>query len=105
MVRNDYHRDNRYSVTHPDAIADGDMNGKGTGHGGHSFYLPDCNGTLNMIKYSNFDTSANSNAGNNTDNRTRKDAMVRSLYNSNNQYGVNSVNTDISRAAGQYQVP
>ena len=36
-VRSDYNRENVYSVTHPDALATGDAQGKGTGYGGHTF--------------------------------------------------------------------
>ena len=41
-VRSDYNRENVYSVTHPDALATGDAQGKGTGYGGHTFSLPNC---------------------------------------------------------------
>lgn len=105
IVRSDYNTDNRYSVTHKDALANGDAQGKGTGSGGHSFYLPDCNGSIGMINYQNFDTSPNSGAGNNDDNAARKQAMVRSLYNSDKPYTMTSVITDVNRQAGQYQVP
>lgn len=105
IVRSDYNTENRYSVTHKDALADGDAQGKGTGSGGHSFYLPDCNGPIGMIKYSNFDTSPNSGAGNNDDNAARKQAIVRSIYNADKPYTMISVITDVNKQAGQYQVP
>lgn len=40
IVRSDYNTNDRYSVTHKDALANGDAQGKGTGSGGHTFYLP-----------------------------------------------------------------
>ena len=30
QVRSDYNRENQYNVTHPDALANGDAQGKGT---------------------------------------------------------------------------
>jgi hypothetical protein len=52
-----------YSVRHPNALSDGDGRGMGTGHGGHTFYVPDCNKAVMIgehmqspIDYSNFDT-------------------------------------------------
>ena len=71
-VRSDYQRTNQYSETHPDALApdysggqgrvhtmqDGTTYtaGKGTGHGGHSHYLPHASGTIGVFNYSNYDT-------------------------------------------------
>lgn len=105
IVRSDYNTDNRYSVTSKDALATGDAQGKGTGSGGHSFSLPDCNGSIGMINYQNFNTSPDSGAGNNVDNDARRQAMVRSVYNANNPYTLTSVVTDVNRKEGQYQVP
>lgn len=105
IVRSDYNTNDRYSVTHKDALANGDAQGKGTGSGGHTFYLPDCNGSIGMINYQNFDTSPNSGAGNGADNEARQQAMVRSLYNTDKPYTMTSVITDVNRQAGQYQVP
>lgn len=40
ITRSDYNIENQYSATHKDALSDGDAQGKGTGHGGHThFYL------------------------------------------------------------------
>lgn len=105
LVRNDYTKDNQYSATHPDAIADGDKKGKGTGHGGHTFWLPDCTGTLGIFNYSNFDTNPYSQAGNSDDNEARNTAMTRSLYNYENQYSENYVDTNLNILEGQYYVP
>ena len=35
LVRSDYNKDDFYSVTHKDALSDGDVLGKGTGSAGH----------------------------------------------------------------------
>ena len=105
IVRSDYQRYNQYSATHPDSLATGDAQGKGTGHGGHSHWLPNCNGTLGIINYSNFDTNPASGAGNNVDNETREVAMARSLYNYENAYSARIVDTTLNLREGQYRVP
>lgn len=105
IVRNDYNKEDQYSVTHKDALADGDSQGKGTGSAGHGHYLPNCNGPIGMIDYSNFVTSPDCGAGNNDDNEARNKAMTRSLYNPGNAYTITSVVTDANRQDGQYQVP
>lgn len=87
QVRSDYNSTNRYSAAHPDALANGDRQGKGTGHGGHSHWLPNCNGQLGLFNYSNFDTDISSGAGNDTDNAARQQSIVRSMYGFTNAYG------------------
>lgn len=104
QVRSDYNSENQYSVTHPDALSNGDTQGKGTGSGGHGFWLPDCNGTINIIKYSNFDTDISSGAGNKTDNDMRNTALARSMYNQENVYSAKLVDTSENVREGQYQV-
>lgn len=105
IVRSDYNTSDQYSATHKDAISDGDAQGKGTQHGGHTAWLPDCSKPLNMIDYSNFDTF---NGGGYYDIEGRNDiggrkrAMVNQLYNSDNQYSANLINTEENRNAGQY---
>ncbi|MCD8208246.1 MAG: hypothetical protein LUD72_09950, partial [Bacteroidales bacterium] len=91
-TRSDYNRENRYSATHPDALSDGDTKGKGTHHGGHGAWLPDCSGTIGTINYSNFDTA---NGGNSDDVSARNTALARSLYSSENKYSSRSVSTDL----------
>lgn len=105
IVRSDYNQNDPYSGTHKDALADGDSRGKGTGHGGHTFWLPDCSGTLGTFNYSNFDTSPSSNAGNDKDNEARNKAFARSLYNYENQYSAKTVDTSANVLEGQYMVP
>lgn len=105
LVRNDYTRYDEYSATHKDALATGDKRGKGTNHGGHTFWLPNCNGALGVFNYSNFDTSPNSGAGNDADNEARNTAMVRSLYNYDKQYSARLVDTSLNVIEGQYRVP
>jgi len=103
-VRSDYNRENEYTSTHRDALATGDAQGKGTGSGGHGFWLPNCNGQIGVINYSNFDTALSSGAGNNADNDARNTAMTRSLYSPVNQYSANIVDTTANIAEGQFSL-
>lgn len=106
IVRSDYNIENQYGPSHPDALSNGDVNGKGTGHGGHTHYLPDCNKPTSTIDYSNFDTL---NGGGlydiegRNDVGGRKKAINSSLYNNERQYSANLVNTEINLRQGQYQ--
>ena len=105
IERSDYNIENAYSATHKDAMSDGDAQGKGTGHGGHTFYLPDCNKPIGQMDYSNFDTF---NGGGKYDiegygdRPGRNVQMARSLYNSENEYGPTSVDTTKNINEGQY---
>lgn len=106
IVRSDYNIENQYGPSHPDALSNGDVNGKGTGHGGHTHYLPDCNKPTSTIDYSNFDTLSGGGLydieGRN-DVGGRKKAINSSLYNHERQYSANLVNTEINLRQGQYQ--
>ena len=88
IVRSDYNIENQYGASHKDAISDGDAQGKGTNHGGHTHSLPDCNKGVTTIDYSNFDTENGGGyydiEGRNDINR-RKKAMASSLYNKENK--------------------
>ena len=57
ITRSDYNIENQYGATHKDALSDGDAQGKGTGHGGHTAWTPDCTKPTSTIDYSNFDFS------------------------------------------------
>ena len=106
IVRSDYNIENQYGPSHHDALSNGDVNGKGTGHGGHTHYLPDCNKPTSTIDYSNFDTL---NGGGlydiegRNDVGGRKKAINSSLYNHERQYSANLINTEINLRQGQYQ--
>ena len=107
ITRSDYNIENQYSATHPDAISDGDAQGKGTGHGGHTHFLPDCTKPTTTINYSNFD-SENGGGYYDIEGRNgisgRKRAMATSLYNKEVQYGPTLVDTSANVADGQYYV-
>lgn len=106
-VRSDYNINDQYSATHPDALSDGDPQGKGTGHGGHSAWLPDCSKPNNQINYSNFDTF-NGGGQYDIDGRNgiggRKRALASELYNSENEYSANLISTAENIAQGQYYI-
>lgn len=109
-LRSDYNINNEYSSVHPDSISDGDVQGKG--HPtvkGHTHWLPSCDGTPNnRIKYDNFATSPEDQIGGKLDidgyqdRPGRKTQMARSLYNYQEPYGSNSVNTTANINDGQY---
>lgn len=105
ITRSDYNIENQYGPTHPDAISDGDPQGKGTGHGGHTHFLPDCTKPTTTINYSNFDSE---NGGGYYDIKGRNGisgrerALAISLYNKEIQYGPTLVDTSANVAEGQY---
>lgn len=107
IVRSDYNREDPYSATHKDALSDGDAQGKGTGHGGHTHTIPDCNKPTSMIDYSNFDTK---NGGGQYDIEGRNGiggrdwSMAVSLYNHEMPYSASLVETDENVKQGQFQV-
>lgn len=103
VVRNDYNPSDEYSVIHKDALSDGDPQGKGTGHGGHTHSIPDCS-RPSSISYSNFDTE---NGGGLYDIEGRNGIGGRRFlqninkYGPNNEYGTNMVDTSANVADGQ----
>lgn len=105
ITRSDYNIEDQYGPTHKDAISDGDAQGKGTGHGGHTHFLPDCTKPTTTINYSNFD-SENGGGYYDIEGRNgisgRKRAMATSLYNKEAQYGPTIVDTSKNVADGQY---
>lgn len=104
MVRSDYNRENQYNESHPDALATGDAQGKGTGSSGHGHWLPDCNSAPNVFRYDNFDTDISFHAGNDTDNAARNEMLARSMYNQENIYDASAIDTSANVAEGQYVV-
>ena len=87
-------------------MATGDPQGKGSGHGGHTHSTPDCT-KPSSIDYSNFDTE---NGGGLYDIVGRNGvggrnfAKAISVYNEENQYGPNYVDTSENVADGQIVV-
>ena len=107
ITRNDYTRNEEYSAIHPDALATGDPQGKGTGHGGHLHSIPDCTAP-STISYQNFDTE---NAGGLYDIEGRNGVGGRnflkniSMFNEATQYTLNYVDTTANVADGQIVIP
>lgn len=107
IVRSDYNIEDQYSSTHPDALSNGDPQGKGTGHGGHTHFLPDCNKPTGTIDYSNFDTTQ---GGGQYDIEGRNGiggrdySLAVSMYNKENMYSASLISTDKNVADGQFQV-
>jgi hypothetical protein len=106
LVRNDYNLNDEYTSTHPNALSDGDPKGKGTGHGGHTYSVPDCNRPTS-IDYSNFDTE---NGGGLYDiegrngNGGRNFLITINNYNKENPYGANLVDTTLNVSDGQIRI-
>lgn len=106
IIRNDYTREDPYSATHPDALATGDWQGKGTGAGGRQHSIPDCTSFMgtSTFAFDDFDTAPSSNAGNDTDNQKRNESFVRSLYTAENNYYDRQLDTSANVREGQYVV-
>jgi hypothetical protein len=109
LVRSDYNKNNAYSESHEDAISNPeDKNkilGKGTNSGGHQHSVPDKTKSKTLFNYSNFDTN---NGGGAYDIHGRNEQGGRNrllkinLYNKDNAYGPNSVDTSANIEEGQY---
>lgn len=113
IVRNDYTKNDEYNATHKDAISDGDPQGKGTGHGGHTHVIPDHNLAMNTAdhvwyskyNYSQLDTE---NGGGQYDIEGRNGIGGRnwiksiSKFTEEEQYGLDYVDTSLNVADGQY---
>lgn len=105
LTRNDYSRHEEYSETHPDALSNGDPQGKGTGQG-HTHSVPNCNLVGAGINYSNFNTDG---GGGQYDIEGRNEVggrnrlMTISIYNKENEYG-QSLDTSLNVADGQIVV-
>ena len=106
LVRNDYSKVDEYSDKHKNALSDGDVKGKGTGHGGHTHSVPDCT-KPSSIDYSNFDTE---HGGGRYDIDGRNGIGGRnflkniSVYNETFEYGANLVDTSANVADGQIRI-
>lgn len=106
IIRSDYTINDQYSATHTDALSNGDAQGKGTGHGGHTHWLPDCTKPTSTIDYSNFDTD---NGGGVYDIEGRNDiggrekALASSMYNKEVVYSSSLIDTTRNVEEGQYQ--
>jgi hypothetical protein len=109
LIRSDYNKQDAYSESHVDALSDPSdetkVLGKGTGSGGHQAYVPDSTKPSTLFNYSNLDTT---NGGGAYDIHGRnqqggRNRLVKiNLYNKDNAYGPNSVDTSSNIQDGQY---
>ena len=111
MVRSDSGKKNQYSETHEDALSHPDDSekvlGKGTNSGGHQHYTPDHTKPSTLMNYSNLDTT---NGGGYYDIHGRneqggRDRLLKiNIYNKENAYGPNSIDTSENIDEGQYVI-
>lgn len=110
IIKSDYNnlnKENNYSSSHPDALSNGDAQGKGSSHGGHKYWKPHYyNGNTNFkntINYDNFDTSIESNIGGCYDINGRNNiggrvnSIQTNIFNSNYQYSADIIGTKIKK--------
>lgn len=107
QVISDYQKEvNEYSESHKDAMSDGDPLGKGTGVS-MGFSVPGQT-TNKGINYSNIDTTKGGGQydidGRDGVGGGRKYSASMNLYNNENSYGPESVDTSANVAEGQYIV-
>lgn len=108
ILNNTYNRSDEYSSMHKDALADGDVRGKGTGHGGHTHSIPNHNLPKTLFDYSNIDTS--NKAGDAYDQHGRNGIGGRdfltaiNIYNEENQYSASIIDTSKNVADGQVKI-
>ena len=105
--KNETHH-NLYNAEHDYLKQHYSNEGKGTGHGGHTHWLPNEDSTSpTTINYSNFDTT---NGGNIYDKKGRNDiggrekAIQSSLYNQKHQYGLHLIDSEENQRQGQYKM-
>lgn len=109
IVRSDYNINDAYSETHEDALSNPDdvtkALGKGTGSGGHQHSIPDFTKPSTLMNYSNFDTTSGGGAydihGRNGHGGRNRLVKIN-LYNKDNSYGPDSVDTSANIEDGQY---
>ena len=99
-ARSDYNSKDEYNEQHPDALATGDEQGKGTGDfGGHGWIVPDMTKPKSQMS-GLFNTEE---GGNDCDYASRRVMTARSIYGPGREYGKDYV-VDTSRNVleGQY---
>jgi hypothetical protein len=101
ILKKTYSAENPYSATHENALSTGDAQGKGTGDGGHTHWLPDTNKIATTINYSNFNTE---NGGNVYDIESRDKAIASSRYKPDYQYGSHLIDSEENQRQGQFKI-
>lgn len=109
IVRSDYNKSDAYSESHEDALSDPNNEnkplGKGTNSGGHQHYIPDASKPKTLYNYSNLDTTSGGGSydiygKNQISGRNR--LVGYNIYNKDNAYGPESVDTSANINEGQY---
>lgn len=111
LVRSDYNKANAYSESHEDALSNPEDEtkalGKGTGNGGHQAYVPDHSKPSTLINYSSFNTTEGGGAydihGRNGQGGRNRLLQIN-LYDKENAYGPDSVDTSANINEGQYVI-
>lgn len=110
LVRSDYNKNDVYSESHVDALANPEDNtkvqGKGTASGGHQAYIPDSSKPSNLFNYSSLNTSEEAGGAYDIHGKNEQSGRNRllkiNLYNKDNSYGHNSVDTSANIDDGQF---
>lgn len=100
-----YNKNDKYSSNHKNSLGGDDIQGKGTGHGGHTHVVPNSE-KPRAIDYSTFDTS---NGGNKYDinggyegrDGGRNYLKTISLYSEGNEYGAHLIDTTANQLDDQ----
>jgi hypothetical protein len=109
IIRSDYNKTDKYSENHKDAISNPSDKtkylGKGTQNGGHQHYVPDRTKSTTSYNYDSLNTNGGGGAydihGRNE--KGGRDRLIKiNLYNKENSYGINSVDTELNISDGQY---
>lgn len=111
IIRSDYNKNDAYSDSHEDAISNPDDEtktmGKGTNSGGHQHYVPDPTKSPTSYNYSNLDTSAGGGAYDihGREGKGGRNRLVKiNIYNKENEYSANSIDTSNNINDGQYVI-
>lgn len=110
IIHSDYNKNNAYSEEHEDAISNPeDENkylGKGTNSGGHQHSVPNYNLPSTLFNYSNLDTHTEAGGAYDIYGRNEQSGRNRlkkiNIYNIDNSYNINSVDTSENIDDGQY---
>ena len=123
LNKNEYQKEEEYNDKHPNAIADGDGRGRGTEHGGHSHSQPDCTvaeyigehfqSPINPQIDTSFESGPNSTGGGDcvdvyglpgSSPTGRNRLLGLNVYDYENEYGMDYVDTHRNRDDGQFVV-
>lgn len=109
LVRSDYNSKDGYSAEHEDALSNPDdenkVLGKGVANSSHQAYVPDASKPSTLYNYSSLNTTAGGGAYDiyGRDGEGGRNRLLKiNIYNKDNAYGPNSVDTSANIDEGQY---